>query len=137
MTIGLALEYIPRRMEELGYGDRYYLRFRHLILQGTEKQQHEAFNQLFILVEEPNDVCVESDSGVFDLSLQNVNEMQYEHQGLVKVQNLSGETRHVRFIQVIPKHQTKIKSNGSSDNNRELRPGKSGADQKAVGDTGG
>ena len=107
MTINLALEYIPRRMNELGFGDEYYLRFRHLVLQPSEELEIPAFNQFYILVEEAQDVSVKSEFGIFDLSLNNVNEMLYEHQGQLKVKNKTAALRHIRFIQVIPKHQFK------------------------------
>jgi len=104
MTINLALEYIPRRMEELGYGNDYYLRFRHLVLQPAEQVELAAFNQLYILVEEVQDVSVISEFGIFDLSLKNANEMLYEHQGQITIQNNASGIKHIRFIQVIPKH---------------------------------
>ena len=102
MTINLALEYIPRRMAELGYKNNYHIRFRHLVLQPLEKIEMEAYNHIYLLVEEAADISVSSELGVFDLSLQTSNEMQYEHQGLIKVSNYAGSTRHVRFIQIIP-----------------------------------
>ena len=37
MTVNLALEYIPRRMQELGYRADYYIRFRHFVLQPSEE----------------------------------------------------------------------------------------------------
>lgn len=104
MTINLALEYIPRRMEELGFGNDYYLRFRHFVLQAAEQLEVPAFNQFFILVEETEDVSVKSEFGIFDLSLKNVNEMLYEHQGQITIQNSASGIKHIRFIQVIPKH---------------------------------
>lgn len=106
MTINLALEYIPRRMEELGFGNDYYLRFRHFVLQAAEQLEVPAFNQFFILVEEAQDVSVKSEFGIFDLSLSNANEMLYEHQGQITIQNYTKGIKHVRFIQVIPKHKT-------------------------------
>lgn len=107
MTIALALEYIPRRMQELGYGNNYYIRFRHLVLQPGEKQEISAFNQLYILVNETDDVNITSETGTFDLSLRNANEMQYEHQGVIKIYNNSRDLNHLRFIQVIPKNKKK------------------------------
>lgn len=107
MTINLALEYIPRRMLELGYGRRdYSLRFRHLVLKSGEAMEIFAFNQLYILVEETEDVSIQSELGLFDLSSSNTNEMQYEHQGQIKLKNGSFQIRHVRFIQVIFKTNT-------------------------------
>ncbi len=104
MTINLALEYIPRRMEELGFGDDYYLRFRHFVLQAAEQLEVPAFNQFFILVEEAEDVSVKSEFGIFDLSLKNANEMLYEHQGQITLQNYNSGITPTRCIQVIPKN---------------------------------
>ncbi len=104
MNIALALEYIPRRMEELGYGRNYYIRFRHLVLQPNELVELEAYNQFFILLDEPMNVQVSSEFGLFDLSIDKTNEQLYEHQGFISIQNYTAAINHVRFIQVIPKH---------------------------------
>jgi hypothetical protein len=55
-------------MQELGYKADYYIRFRHLVLQPNEEQTIDAFNQFYYLVEEAENVRVESETGVFDLS---------------------------------------------------------------------
>ena len=110
MTINLALEYIPRRMQELGYKGNYYIRFRHLVLQANEEQTIDAYNQFYYLVEEAQNVRVESETGIFDLSENTTNEMQYEHQSKIKNKNYSSGINHLRFIQVIPKHKTIIKN---------------------------
>lgn len=104
MTIELALEYIPNRMEELGHGDKYHIRFRHFVLQPKEKRKLHAGNQIFILIEPGEAISVESDFGIYDLSVDNVNELQYEHQGEMNIRNYAGFTQHIRFIQVIPKN---------------------------------
>lgn len=101
MTINLALEYIPRRMAELGHRN-YHIRFHHLVLQALEKTEIEAYNHIYLLVEEAPDVNISSELGIFDLSLENSNEMQYEHQGLIRLTNYAIVTRHLRFIQIIP-----------------------------------
>ena len=94
-------------MLELGYRRREYsLRFRHFVFKASEQIQIDAFNQLYILVEETADVSISSELGVFDLSALNTNEMQYEHQGQIKISNQSVQVRHVRFIQVIFKTNT-------------------------------
>lgn len=103
MTIDLALEYIPRRMAELGHGDNYHIRFRHLVLQTNETLEIEAFTQIYLLVEEAVEVSVTSEMGVFDLSTYDANELVYEHLGTIVIRNLAAAPRHVRFIQVIPK----------------------------------
>jgi hypothetical protein len=107
MTINLALEYIPKRMGELGYGKDYSIRFRHLVLQGHETQSIDAFNQFYYIVEEAEQVRVESESGVFDLSEVATNEMQYEHQSKIQITNYLPSVNHLRFIQVIPNNKIK------------------------------
>jgi hypothetical protein len=103
MTIALALEYIPRRMEELGYGKRYHIRFRHFVLQPSEQMDLEAYNEFYMLIDEPADIHITSDFGFFDLSFTITNEQQYEHQGFIRIRNYAKSANHVRFIQVIPK----------------------------------
>ena len=103
MTSHLALEYIPKRMCELGHGSHYVLRLRHFVLKPLETREINVNNQLMILVEPLCDVRIESPAGIFDLSEDLVNEMQYEHRVDLKIINHSIFINHVRFIQVIPK----------------------------------
>lgn len=110
MTTALALEYIPRRMRELGFGSDYYIRFRHLVLKSNEETELDAFNQIYILIEEAQDCSIRSDFGIYDTSFTLTNEQQYEHQGTIRIKNQRSGINHVRFIQVIPKHVKKIKS---------------------------
>src|SRR5690349_6558218 len=104
MTTALAVEYIPRRMRELGFGDDYFLRFRHFVLKSGEQVEIEAYNQLFILLDDPDTLKITSEFGNFDLSDDLNNEHAYEHQGLITILNYSPEMNHARFIQVIPKY---------------------------------
>jgi hypothetical protein len=104
MTIALALEYIPRRMRDLGLGSDYYLRFKHYVLQPGEKIEVQADNQFFILVDEVSDVSISSDFGFYDLTDPTTNEQSYEHQGTISISNYAQSSTHIRFIQVIPKN---------------------------------
>ena len=100
MTI--ELEYIAKRMAELGIA-KYTLRLKHLILQPNQRLEIDAWQEFFFLTQEVCDVQISSDLGAFDLSADNTNEMQYEHQGLIIIQNTSSATTvHVRMMQVIP-----------------------------------
>lgn len=105
MNVAVAMEYIPRRMKELGYGSDYYIRFRHLVLEADEKREMNANNQFYILIEEPNEIKITSDFGFFDLDEKNTNEQDYEHQGRIVIYNYSSSPNSIRFIQVIPKHR--------------------------------
>lgn len=103
MTAGLALEYISRRMRELCHGDNYHIRFRHFVVGNNETYTVLAHNQLFILLEPSTGMLIESDTGMFDISFEGAREMQYEHQGEIRLTNFSSDNIHIRFIQVIPK----------------------------------
>ena len=102
MTVNFALEYLPKRMCELGYGNDYTIRLRHLLLQPLEVRLFNGYGQIFLLIEPAADVRIESDTGFYDLSEQLTNELQYEHQGEVVITNLSILRTHIIFIQVIP-----------------------------------
>ena len=104
MTVALALEYIPKRMNELGFGNDYYIRFRHLVIQANEELEIDAYNQFYLLVEDVVDASIVSEFGLYDLAEENTNEQLYEHQGAITIKNYSSSTNHLRFIQVIPKH---------------------------------
>jgi|SRR6266700_107836 len=101
MTSELAIEYIRRRMAEMGYKD-YLLRFRHLLLRVNETREVSAYNQIFMLIEPVPDIRIESDVGLFDVNEDHANELQYEHRGRIKTTNLSLSTTNVKFLQAIP-----------------------------------
>lgn len=103
MTTELALEYIKRRACELCYGDQYTIRVRHFILQPHERRLIDGHNQLFILIEPYCDLRVESAAAIFDISEDNINEVEYEHRGEILLTNHSMFLNHARFIQVVPK----------------------------------
>lgn len=102
MNTMIALDYIPRRMAELGYANAYYTRFRHLVLRPSEVMEISAGSELYILIEEVADISVSSDFGVYDLSFAFTNEQLYEHQGSIRIENHGKGLNHIRFIQVIP-----------------------------------
>ncbi|MFT3843685.1 MAG: hypothetical protein QM725_01430 [Lacibacter sp.] len=102
MTGELALDYIRRRMQEMGYDSRYLIRFRHLLLKPTEVREITAYNQVFLLIEPENDLRIESDVGLFDLNEDHANELQYEHRGRIRITNLSLSPLNARFLQAIP-----------------------------------
>jgi len=109
MTPALAIEYIPRRMKDLGYGENYYLRFINMVLQAGEVRITEASAEFFILIEDPKNVSVESEMGIFNATLTTINEMQYEHQGQITITNLAEGIANIHFIQIIPMNIKKLK----------------------------
>ena len=105
MTIESAIEILRGRMNDLGYKENYYPQVKHFVLQPGELREVNAFNQLWILADEPDDVNVSGEMGVYDLSLKNVNELKYEFQGLIKIKNYAPAITHLRFVAGIPKHK--------------------------------
>ena len=103
MTIALAQEYLRARLVELGYGGNYYLRLRHYVLQPMELITIDADIQVFLLVQPPPMIRVQSDFGIYDLTIDHVNELQYEHLGKIEVENYASYLQHAQFIQVIIK----------------------------------
>lgn len=101
MNTGFATEYFERRMRELGHGEHYLLKLRHLVLRPNETRKIDADSEYFFLVEMPDGIRVESKFGLYDLA-EDTNEIQYEHFGKIRVTNKTGERVHVRFIQCIP-----------------------------------
>lgn len=104
MTTNFALEYIPRRMQELGVNNNYLLKFRHFVIQPNDIVIIDAYNEYFLLVQAGNDLKVKSEFGVYDLFDTGINEQQYEHQGKITITNTSKILKHIKFIQVIPRH---------------------------------
>jgi hypothetical protein len=111
MTSEIALEYVRRRMQEMGHGAGYLLRLRHLLLRPGETREFIAYGQLFVLIETPVSIRVESDVGLYDLSDDQAREIQYEHRGYIQVINGSVAPNSVRFLQAIPLN---LKENASN-----------------------
>ena len=92
-------------MQELGVNNNYLLKFRHLVIQPNDIVIVDAYNEYFLLVQAGNDLRVKSEFGVYDLFDTGINEQQYEHQGKITITNTSKILKHIKFIQVIPRHQ--------------------------------
>lgn len=105
MKIEFALDFIPRRMKELGYEDNYITRWRHFQLDVGEILKLDDNNEYYLLIEPHVSLQVKSKTGAYDISDISINEFQYEHKGKVTVKNSSDtEIITALFIQVIPNH---------------------------------
>jgi hypothetical protein len=102
MVKELISEYIRSRMEKLNYGTDYYIDFRHIVLQPGQHKDIEAYNELYVLVEPVDNINIKSDFGLFDLSFDRIDELQYVHQGFISIHNYSITLNHVQFVQVTP-----------------------------------
>ncbi|MFB6453800.1 hypothetical protein ACE38W_00910 [Chitinophaga sp. Hz27] len=101
MNTALAQEYIRGRMAELGFGNDYIIRLRHYVLRPKVKITIQADVHFFLLVNPPVMVRVQSGFGIYDLTVDYANELQYEHQGIIEVENYASHLQHIQFIQII------------------------------------
>ena len=105
MTEEYTLQYITRRMSDLGFDKNYSIETQHIVMQAGEVLELEAYNQFFYLIQGADNIRIRSDFGFFDLSFAFTNGQDYEHQGQITLYNYANTINHILFIQVIPTHQ--------------------------------
>jgi hypothetical protein len=104
MTEGLAIEIAKQKMMELGIGENYFIRFRHLVLSQNEIHKIKSDNDLVILLLPNKTIKVSSKSGLFDVTDEGIKEQQYVHSGSTIVENINPSgVAQVKFLHVIPK----------------------------------
>lgn len=101
MTLGVAIDLLERRMKELCKEETYVLRLRHFVVAPKATLKIEADNQYFLFADTSEHLRIESTFGLYDLQADNVNELQYEHFGKIKVTNRSDQRQPAKFIQGI------------------------------------
>ena len=107
MNLAFALDYIPRRMEEMGFGDNYITRYRHFLVENKTDMIINAHNQYWYFIE-PDGLTIESERGIYNMDDTAINMQQHEHSGKIKISNqVSGRDMWMLFIQVIPQHNFK------------------------------
>lgn len=102
MNEGTAIEIAQSKMKELGVGENYIIRYRHIRLDPQEKKGLKGENHLYILIKPDDLVKVKSKTGIYDMSDAGINEMQHLHSGLIEIENGSKGRIDVKFLQVIP-----------------------------------
>ena len=98
-----AITYIKRRMQELGHGDNYLLKYRHLVIPPAETIEVDADNDFYYLIGHALNASISSATGVYDLADRALNELQHEHQGRITIVNKTKRQIALRFMQAIPK----------------------------------
>lgn len=103
MNLAFALDYIPRRMREMGFGENYLTRHRQMLVTNGTTLEISGYNQFWYFIE-PDGLKIESERGIYNMDDVAINIQQHEHSGKIKVLNESGRDMWVLFIQVIPQH---------------------------------
>lgn len=100
MTESFILDYIPKRMKQLGY-DKWHIRYRDLGLWPEIEVALPAYNEIWFMVGAPTDFYIESDYGIYDGSQVAQHEYSHEHRGNILIRNTSKTKLRIIFIQTI------------------------------------
>lgn len=100
MTEQLIIQYVPERIRQLGFTD-YHLRYRDLMIVKQSSMTVTAWNELYFIVDDPPDVIVESDYGIYDSTENPVEENVHQHRGEIVIRNKSSRSKRIKFVQVI------------------------------------
>lgn len=101
MTEQFIIDYIPKRIVQLGF-DKYHVRYRDLLLQSGDEVIIPAYNELFFVVDDPPNITVESDYGLYDsFNDPPLESNDHEHRGEIVITNPSPAASRIKFIQVI------------------------------------
>jgi hypothetical protein len=105
MNIVFAMEYIPQRMQELGFDKDYLLRYRHIFISMREPTQLNTEQSIFFFIgPEFSQLTIQSPKGIFDLNDYAINEQQHEHTGKIEITNNTGQNLFLVFLEAIPKN---------------------------------
>ncbi len=96
----LILGYLPHRIKQLGFS-QYNIRYRDFLVAAETTKELSAYNELYFIVDSPQDLKVESDYGIYDTTGEYVSENTHQHRGAVKITNPTDTARKIEFIQVI------------------------------------
>lgn len=100
MTEEFIIGYVPGRIRQLGFSS-WHLRYRDFMVQAASGFTIDAYNELFFIVGNPDDIIVDSDYGRYDSTGAYTGENTHQHRGLITVSNPTGSNKRVEFIQVI------------------------------------
>ncbi len=104
MTEGMATEVAEEKMRDLGLKRKHYLlRYKHLRIDGKESRVLKGANDLFIVIDVPKGIKVQSKTGVYDLADIGITEMQHVHSGSTTITNITAGFIDIKMLQVIPK----------------------------------
>lgn len=105
MKAEYVMAFIPRRMAEIGAGKNYVIDYIDVVVKSGETRKIDGANMYFFLVEGFSDkVRITSDSGVYDVADENINEQKHDHNGQITIENRSSEITHLEFIVAIVKN---------------------------------
>ncbi len=99
MTEAFISSYVQKRSKELGWPD-FSLRLRQFNLDMGSSFELESYTDFYVLLGQPEDISIESDSGAFDLGDTAISEQQHEHSGTINITNLGNCAKSISLVQV-------------------------------------
>ena len=100
MSKEFILAYIPQRVKQLGFTN-YHIRYRDFFIASKSSQSIDAWNELYFIVGEPQDILIDSDYGQYNTTISAQAENTYQHKGAITISNTADSGRRVKFVQVI------------------------------------
>jgi len=100
MSEEFIIQYIPQRVRQLGFSE-YHLNYRDLLVEKCTSMNIPAYNELYFIIDDPDEMIVESDYGVYDSTDCPVDDNIHQHRGEIVIQNKSNKDRRIKFIQVL------------------------------------
>jgi hypothetical protein len=100
MTEEFILQYIPKRIQQLGYRN-YHIRYRDMNIKMESEIRIPAYTDLWFIVDDPLGFVIESDYGIYDTSGEFLFDNTHQHKGEILVKNVQLENKRIKFIQVI------------------------------------
>lgn len=100
MTEQFILVYVPERIRKLGY-QKYHIRYKDFNIPPSATMVLAAYNELYFVIGDPQDISIESSYGVYDTTGDPTASNVHEHRGEITVSNRGDEPRRVKFVQVI------------------------------------
>lgn len=100
MSEAFALEYMERKLKQLGYKN-YHLRYRDIALKQDSIEQIEAYNDLYCVLGEPQGVYIESSYGMYDATGAYNRDNIHLHRGEIRINNTNLEMIRIKFLQAI------------------------------------
>jgi hypothetical protein len=100
MTESFILDYIPKRMKQLGY-QSWHIAYKDMAIKAESQIEIPAYNELWFLVGHPEDILIDSDYGVYDGTSNVGHNNEHEHRGLIIIKNIKQTAQRIKFIQTI------------------------------------
>lgn len=102
MKIELIQQLIAQKMSFRGYAN-YTVLFRELKISANQAIQFKAAGQYWFLEDTiPPQFLITSETGIYDVLDNRINEMQHEHTGTIKVTNRAASVQLLRVVIAIP-----------------------------------